>query len=217
VPAADRPVLLLAACQIRREGFAGARGDELLGDLGLALQPSKPQRPVHRHHTLAALQPLPHHRDDRAVGGRLLLQRPGRQQPKPGPEFRLGQVGVGTTAAGASGQAHHAHQHGEQALDPGERAVGAAAEPAAVRHASPLRQTGVRRSLAQRAGRPSSAIAVGPSGLLGDAAVGGMPQPASLPIPVADPHHQFGTDEQRRRLGLVLSQRPPGMSKPGLG
>jgi hypothetical protein len=43
-----------------------------------------------------------------------------------------------------------------------------------------------------------------------------MPQPASLPIPVADPH-QFGMDEQRRRLGLVLSQRPPGMSGPWNG
>src|SRR6266545_3654659 len=29
--------------------------DELLRELGLALQPGKPQRPVHRHHTLAAL------------------------------------------------------------------------------------------------------------------------------------------------------------------
>jgi hypothetical protein len=45
VPAGGRPVLLLAACQIRREGFACARGDELLGDLGLALQPGKPSGP----------------------------------------------------------------------------------------------------------------------------------------------------------------------------
>ena len=31
--------------------------DELLGDLGLPLQPRQPQGPIHRHHRLAALQP----------------------------------------------------------------------------------------------------------------------------------------------------------------
>jgi hypothetical protein len=46
----------------------GARSDELLGDLGLALQLGEPERPVHGHHELSALQPLAHDGDDLAVG-----------------------------------------------------------------------------------------------------------------------------------------------------
>jgi hypothetical protein len=56
---------------------------------------------------------------------------------QPGPQLSVGQLGVGAAAAGPVGQAGGAHQHGEDALDPGERAVCAAAEPAMVQHASP--------------------------------------------------------------------------------
>src|SRR5512133_618847 len=41
--------------------------DEVLGDLGLALQPRQSKRPVHRHHWLPPLQPPAHNGDDLAV------------------------------------------------------------------------------------------------------------------------------------------------------
>jgi hypothetical protein len=121
------------------ERRVAARGtDELFGDVGLATQPGKPQRPIHRHHRLPPRQPLAHDRDALAVGGGLLLQHPGRQQVQPSAHLLVGQVGVGTAAAGALGQAARAQQHREQALDPGERWLGAAAEGTTVRqHASP--------------------------------------------------------------------------------
>ena len=48
--------------------------DELFGDVGLALQPGKPQRPIHRYHRLAAFQPLALDGDDLTVGGGLHLE-----------------------------------------------------------------------------------------------------------------------------------------------
>ena len=48
----------------------------------------------------------------------------------------IGQVRVRPPAHVIVEQAGQAHLHGEQALDPSERAVGAAAEPTAIRHAS---------------------------------------------------------------------------------
>jgi hypothetical protein len=57
----------LDACFTRRADALFKLGDallcaqavpSLLGDLGLALQPGKPQRPVHRRHGLPAGQPL---------------------------------------------------------------------------------------------------------------------------------------------------------------
>jgi hypothetical protein len=57
---------------------------------------------------------------------------------RPSAHLVVGEVRVGTAAAGAGGQAGRAHQHGEQALDAGEWAVGAAAEGAVFRRdASP--------------------------------------------------------------------------------
>jgi hypothetical protein len=94
----------------------------------LALQPGKPQRPVHRHHTLAARQPLPHRGDDLAVGPLTALRLDGWAFQS------LGRV------------------------------------------------------------------------------LGWL-----CPTPRGRHTMHISTDEQRRRLGLVLSQRPPGMSKPGMG
>jgi hypothetical protein len=55
--------------------------DELSGDVGLAFQGSQPQRPVHGT-TSSLTQPLGYDRDDLAVDGRLLGQRPvGVVQP----------------------------------------------------------------------------------------------------------------------------------------
>jgi hypothetical protein len=63
------------------------------------------------------------------TGRRLLLQGPGWQQVEAGLQLVVVQLGVGAAAAGPVGQAAWAHQHGNDALDPGERAVGAAADP----------------------------------------------------------------------------------------
>jgi hypothetical protein len=52
--------------------------DELLGDLGLALQPSQPQRAVHQHHRLPALEPTAHDGDHLAVGPLTALVTSGR-------------------------------------------------------------------------------------------------------------------------------------------
>jgi hypothetical protein len=47
--------------------------DQLLGGLGLPLQPGQPRLLVHPRHRRAGGQPLAHNRDDLAVGGDLLL------------------------------------------------------------------------------------------------------------------------------------------------
>ena len=51
-------------------------GEQLLGGLGLALQPGQARLLVHPGHLLAGGQPLAHDGDDLAVGGRLLGQHP---------------------------------------------------------------------------------------------------------------------------------------------
>jgi hypothetical protein len=111
--------------------------DELLGDLGLALQPGQPQGPVHPRHRLSPLESSASQQSPR--GWRLPSgpQRPGWQQVQPVAQLGVGQVGVGATTTGPMREAAWAHQHGNDALDPGERAVGTAAEPAALQHASP--------------------------------------------------------------------------------
>jgi hypothetical protein len=50
-------------------GMVAPGTDELFGDVGLALQPGKSQRPIHRHHQLATLQPLAHGGDHLTIGG----------------------------------------------------------------------------------------------------------------------------------------------------
>jgi hypothetical protein len=55
-------------------------GEQLLGGLGLALQPGQGRRLVHPGHLLTRRQPLAHDRDDLAVGGRLVGQHPAVQQ-----------------------------------------------------------------------------------------------------------------------------------------
>jgi hypothetical protein len=67
-----------------------ARGNQVLGDLGLSFQPPQPRLLVHASHLLAGGQPLTHDRDDLAVGSRLLLQRPSRQQVQAGPQLGAG-------------------------------------------------------------------------------------------------------------------------------
>ena len=54
-----------------------ALGDQVLHDLGLALQPGQPRLLVHAGHLLARGQALTHDGDELAVGSCLLLQGPG--------------------------------------------------------------------------------------------------------------------------------------------
>ena len=51
-------------------------GEQLLGGIGLALQPGQARLLVHPGDRFAGRQPLAHDRDDLAVGCRLLLQHP---------------------------------------------------------------------------------------------------------------------------------------------
>ena len=53
-------------------------GEQLLGRLGLPLEPGQPRLLLHPSHQLTCGQPLAHDGDELAVGGRLLLQRPSR-------------------------------------------------------------------------------------------------------------------------------------------
>jgi hypothetical protein len=61
--------------------LAPARADELLGGLGLALQPGKPKQPVHRRDRFATGQPLAHGGDQPAVAT-ALAARQRREQAK---------------------------------------------------------------------------------------------------------------------------------------
>ena len=85
-----------------------ALGDQVLGDLGLALQPGQPWLLVHASHLLAGSQSLAHGRDELAVGGCLLLQRPGRQQVQSGAHLRPGhhRIRAGAVAAGGLAVGH---------------------------------------------------------------------------------------------------------------
>jgi hypothetical protein len=117
--------------------LAGARLDQSLGDLGLPLQKGQPQRPIHRDDRHTAFQPLTHDGDDLAVRGRLLRQRPGREQVQAGAQLAVDQLRVGAATARPAGEADRAHQHGEQAFDTGQGARSAVTEPAAVGHIHP--------------------------------------------------------------------------------
>jgi hypothetical protein len=55
-------------------------GEQLLGGLGLALQPGQPRLLIHPGDLLTSSQPLAHDRDDLTVGRRLLLEHPAGQQ-----------------------------------------------------------------------------------------------------------------------------------------
>jgi hypothetical protein len=70
--------------------FGVASSDQVLGDFGLWLQLGQPRLLVHAGHLLAGGQTLAHDRDQLAVGGRLMLQRPGRHQVQNRPASRSG-------------------------------------------------------------------------------------------------------------------------------
>jgi hypothetical protein len=74
-------------------------GDQLLGDLGLALQPGQPRLPVHPSHLLTGGQPAAHDPDDLSVGRRFLLQRLGRQQLQARAHLGPGHDGIGAGPA----------------------------------------------------------------------------------------------------------------------
>jgi hypothetical protein len=150
--------------------------------------------------------PPPHHRDHLAVGGDLLLQRPGRHEIQAGAHLRVGDVGVGAAAAGACGQAGRAHQHGEQALDPGERAVSAAAEGAMLR-----RDVSPTKSVFLSFGRLLK------FGLLAGVSTTADPIAHQSRAAVADqPAQAPATATPRRRPATASTTAPAGLS-PGRG
>jgi hypothetical protein len=65
-----------------------ALGDQVLSDLSLTFQPGQSRLLVHPRDLFAGGQTLARDRDDLAVGGRLLLQGPGRQLVQPGAQLR---------------------------------------------------------------------------------------------------------------------------------
>jgi hypothetical protein len=105
-----------------------ALSDQAFGHLGLPLQPGQPRRLVHASHLLAGSQSSAHGCDDLAVGGRLLLQRPGRQQVQAGSHLRPGHHWIGAAAVAAGGLAVGAHQHRKETLHFAEGSGGGAAE-----------------------------------------------------------------------------------------
>jgi len=57
--------------------------DELLGELGLPLQPRQPERPVHPRHRFPALQPTTHDGDHLPVGSLTALVTEATFEAKP--------------------------------------------------------------------------------------------------------------------------------------
>jgi hypothetical protein len=109
---------------------------------------ASPSRAVHRHHRLPAFESTAHEAIIWRFAAAFWASAQVGSRSRPGPQLGVGQVGVGAAATGPVGQVRGAHHHGEDALDPGERAVGAAAEPAVIQYATPLRRTRVRAGLA---------------------------------------------------------------------
>src|SRR5918993_1904444 len=110
--------------------------DQLLGDLGLSLQPGQPGLLVHASHLLAGGKSPAHGGDDLAVGGRLLFQGPRRHQVQAGAHLRPAHDRVGAGAVAAGGLAVGAHEHSEQPLYLAEGSGGGAAEGAVISHRS---------------------------------------------------------------------------------
>jgi hypothetical protein len=69
---------LLSGCP-----FSLTLREEVLADLGLALQPRQPWILIHSGNRLAGGQSLAHHLDHLAVSSHLLFQGPGWQQVQP--------------------------------------------------------------------------------------------------------------------------------------